>query len=807
MPQPKMDKECIELARRELARFTEDDLREYVNLVFDYARDLGDSNSTMNIQAAIEHADNAMLQSLFEDCKITANNTAKYERIVDKIKNKVADMRSLFVRRYSNLDYNVESSQRETKRQLQAKFFGQISQEEFAYFTDKNNQLDIARAYDGKEAPPLAKAIADKLQDYIDFRNAEMVMSDALTLKDIRGDRYFRHNHNATKMINAQKSLVASAKDALKSHDTAHAKRLWIDTIKPLLDLKSMLKGTEAYDGLFETIDDAKVEEILSNAFDNITTGKSEIFTKSAVVNDREAVKRKRHMFFIFNDMESYAKYNETYGTGDLFSALKSDIEGSGNRAGAARLLGDSPYSMYAAMREAQATHDPKGNTWYKHTEYMFQEVMGENKTATSPTMATFFSNLRSLSMMARLIKITMQSLSDLHAAAVFAKRWGYSYWNAYGELFGHMFNAFETEERKYIAELFKYSIDNHLGYMGKFIDAHNTGEVMSKATNMYFRGLGMEALDKGNKVSLLSIMSRHLAEMSKHSFSNLPPELAKQLKKFNLTEKEWDLLRKKNKKLPNGPVMFTTENVDALTNDEIKTLYVDSDKSIPLYEMRNNLSRKVHSMFDVAAENAVITPGAWTKAWCTWGTKPGTTSGEILRTVLQFKSYALTYMDRVLAQGWRDSEGASGKMLWATQMVAAVMPLAFMSMAFENISNGVSPMPDVSKMSFDEQERFWLSLTMPSLGIFFGILDPDKQNQDLVLSLFTSPTTRLIGNGAASALALTQGDGERAAKNFGKMANYMLPIQSPPFLGPILNQALGRESYLQPGQTHIYGQ
>ena len=42
------------------------------------------------------------------------------------------------------------------------------------------------------------------------------------------------------------------------------------------------------------------VNESIDNIYEDITTGKSDLFTKSEVVNDREALKRKSKMFFVW---------------------------------------------------------------------------------------------------------------------------------------------------------------------------------------------------------------------------------------------------------------------------------------------------------------------------------------------------------------------------------------------------------------------------------------------------------------------------------------------------------------------------
>jgi hypothetical protein len=107
--------------------------------------------------------------------------------------------------------------------------------------------------------------------------------------------------------------------------------------------------------------------------------------------------------------------------------------------------------------------------------------------------------------------------------------------------------------------------------------------------------------------------------------------------------------------------------------------------------------------MFDVACENAVLTPGDWMKTWMIMGSKPGTVPGEAWRTFTQFKGYALNYVDRVLMAGWQDADGAMARLGWGLQMFTALLPMSYASLYLDNAAKGLT-MPDWDQMNYNEK-------------------------------------------------------------------------------------------------------
>lgn len=187
---------CYEHALKELAHFREEDLREYVNEVLAKAKSFDSLRSQSAIDKAIETINQEKLQSFFEDAMVTQNNIRKFDALADILKTKPIDLRSILAKRYTNLDNNLDAYQKTAQQRLFKALFQGIADEELAYLQNKDNDISIARALDGKAAPELAKKLAKHIEDYIDVRNPELIISNALRLREVNTDRFIRAVHD-----------------------------------------------------------------------------------------------------------------------------------------------------------------------------------------------------------------------------------------------------------------------------------------------------------------------------------------------------------------------------------------------------------------------------------------------------------------------------------------------------------------------------------------------------------------------------------------------------------------------------------
>lgn len=760
-------------------------LKQYVSDVLNTMRERDISSS-----AAQDYINNQLLQSAFERVQTTENNIRKYSRLENMIKNNNVTLRDIVGRRHKNLSENIESAQRAATNQLMDAMFRELTPEDVKYLQDSDHMDEIAQAYDGKKADPIAQKIADKLKRYIDTRTAEMVNSNALPIENIQSDRYLRMVHDRSKLLGQSLRKLTWFR-ATKPEDVKSAKIAWRESIKPLLNLYETFKNTDAID-LFGQIDDSKVNAALDDIYDNIVTGKKDIFTKAGVLTDLEAQQARKRMFFHWKDMRAFNEYNKNYGHGDLFSALLADMHGSGNSIGMARIFGSVPDQMFDKLIRQSPT---KKLSWWDTTENFYKYIRGDLRTAKDPTLATWGSNIRAYTGMARLGGLVISSLTDMNIAASYAARFDVNYGRAMINQLDSVLKQFSGQQQKELANMMHLNIKHHIGYMGKFIDASNLSALTGKLSSHYYRAIGMNAWDQGNRIGVMATISKKLGQESSKSFKSLSPMLQNQLRNFNITENEWRSLRSKTK---NG--YFSLDNVNNLSHEEVNELWTRSDKSVPRSEYRDMLYRKVFSMLDVAADNAIVTPGAYVQSLLTMGTRSGTLGGEMMRMITQFKGFPLTYIDRVLVGGWKNADTAQAKFLWALQNFGYVLPLSYLSTYFYNAAQGKT-MPDSSRLNTTNKIAFWAQIATPGFGVMAQILDPDSQNSNALTQMMTSPSWRLLSNALSMPASLLEGNVKGFKKSASRTVQYMVPGASIPFASPFIKHVLGDKPYLNPGQ------
>lgn len=797
----KVSSECLQAASKALNLFSSDELKEYTIQVFKRSREYEELGSQAAIERAVQDVNKSQMDILLNQATIKANNTFKFEKAASLMKKGV-NLSSFVHRTKVNKDYNIETSQKAAQSELYRNVFSKMSKEQEAMLVSGKHDEDLLSAMDGvKHSNPEINAIAKILKDYPELiRNPEIVKSNALPAEYINPDRMLRNYHNASLVASGGQSLITRAKNRFKV-DVDSSKNVWREDIKRELDLEKTFGDTTAAN-LDGTLNMREVDKIIDGTFDNIVQDRSAIFTRSVVANDREALAKKRRMFYHFKDWRSWGRYNKKYGKGTLHQALMADIQTSGNQVGMARLFGDSPASMWNDLRHLQDKERPLTTTQHRYADNLFKQVSGLDKTSSSPTIANIGGSLTSWSSMSRLGSLVINSLADISQVGGIAQRFGYGYWKPYVDGIIHAFNLMPSETRSIVAKSMKMNLDVHMGYTGRFADATDLGQMFSKVSNTFYWSNLTMAWDKGNKLSAMTPIAEGLGRDSSKAFSELHPQTRSQLEKFNIAPHEWDALRAKTS--PQNKNLFLTDNVDAMTDKEMRALWEQGDKLTPYSDYRSHLYRKVYAMFDTLAENAVLDPRAFERLVTTANIPPGTPLGMALRMVMQFKSYPIATARRVWYGGMADFDSAQAKFMYALNMSAGNFALGYLSLTLSSLAKGLTP-PDPSKMSYNEKVKFYTALLAPGLGTFLKVLDPHNQNNEMAINLLLTPSVRLFTDPLAAGFAVATGNPKGAVRNVKDFAKYANPIGTVPFAEPFFDSMMGKKPYVEPGQKPIF--
>lgn len=801
----RVPEECLSAAQKALSLFDQDEIRDFASGVMARAREIIDEQGQPGqaaIQMALKEKGEEEKLILMSRCATKANNIAKFE-YNKKLMDRGIDVYNLTSRTSQSKDYNVRSAIEAAKNYLNSEFFQGLTTKQIDLI--RTHEADIAAAFDGKEVDnPLATAVAKQLKSLFEKAEARMVESNAMPIEHLNPRRMLGNTHDRSKLLTGGRSTIGVAQDILKRRrpDQEAIKKQWIEDVKQFYDMEESFRSTGAVnaDG---TLDIAKVDARLSTIYDNIVNDYSEIFTRSVVANDREALAKRSRMFLIPKSLTDQLAYNKKYGQGDLLQAITQYINTSASKIGMAEVFGDSPDAMFIDLKKHQKEVRPVSKTKERLTDLTFNEVRGANKTDYHPSLGNFFRAKRALTYMSRLAILPLQSLSDIAQIGAFSMRHGFGFWNAYGYGLRNAFNILKTEERRRVAADLNLSLKHHLGYMLNFAETNNMGDLSHKMTNMFFHANFMSGFDYGNKLSMSTLLSRGYGRRSNLSFSNLDFQTQKQLSLHGFHPAEWDALRAKTEDR-----LFLLDNVNKLTPAEIKTTWEKTDREVPLSRYKDHLYRKVFSLFDIGAENAILSPGDFENVVATWGgSRPGTIKGELIRDFMQFKKFTIGNVNRLWVQGLQDMDSTQARMLYAANIFAATLPLSAASLYFTQAAKGLT-MPDWNQMSIPQRNYFAMQLILPGAGFLLRQFDPGNQNPHEVLSLLMSPSLLLGVEPLYAASALVTGNPQQAKKDAAEAFKLMNPIQSVPFFEPYMNALLGKQPFLLPGQEqkHLFG-
>ncbi len=775
--------ECVDTARKALNEFSGEELEEYISNFENKMDELKKEGVPFSREQAIKEVNEFHLNELLENAARAGRNIEKFETLQAKINQDIHPAQFLD-KTAKNTDYNVETANNSAKQELHTDSFATLEKEQLTMLTEGSVDDEIYSVADGgAHHDPKIKAMGEALREYIPKRNTRLIKSDAMRPSEINEDRYFGFYYDTS-------TIVAMGKEA------------FIASMKQYIDIKGTFKKTrDAFiDG---ELNMRVIDEKIGNTYDNITQNSSVLFTKATVARDMEKVERTRHMFYKYKDWKSWGMANKEFGQGNLFKSWLLDINSSGNQIGMAELFGSAPRMMWNEVRKLEVAKNPniglKEGLRHQHADALFNNLLGVNKGALNPTLANFRAGVTSLSSMARLGLIAVKSLSDLSNVAGMNMRAGVGFWKPQLEALTNIFNLMPNNARRNLARTMSGSINHHMGAVVRGIDTSGFGATLNKMSNKFFYGVGLERLDAGNRFSAMAPAMERYGKDSSKSFASLNQQQQAYLKRFNISESEWDGLRAKT-----VDKLFSTDNVTRMNDTEIKNIWEQTDKIIPLSSYRTSLYRKVFSFFDTMQEFSVLNPTAFSNMLLTGNTQAGTLGGEALRIINQFKSFPVQTIRRIFIGGMQDMDGYQAKAMYATNMMISLIGLTTLSDALIAISKGMSP-PDPTKMSNGERIKYYAKMTTGGLGVFSSIMNDKVSAKDVAASLIATPSWKLLIDPLATISALAHGDLKSAKNNARDFANVANPFATAPVISPFIDAMLGNKPYLEPGQHPLY--
>lgn len=351
--------DCIikEMQEGMLSEFEARDIQRRYEQAYDEAKSRGLSDSDAELSGmermATDYDLQAQAQSMMATQRIALHKINEYMRdsglspvkAAEKYLQTVADRKAAVFNRAMSIMTD------ETLNAIGPNFLGATRDETLV-------KAALGRIIEGRYDNTTAGRIAKNLNEINQALVVEYKLA-GLNLKEL--DNYVPPTHNKAKMTTA-------------------GKEAWVNDMKRLVGEKTR---TDANTG--QRMSEEKLSELLSDAFDSITTGhkalKAELLDMGRMIDPGYAGllrKRNKKRFIHFDNAEAYFEYNSKYGRNDesLGSMYLSNLSSMSNDIAIADRLGPVPQTSIKYIKEKINISEKPGGLRGK--QYQLQKVQDQ---------------------------------------------------------------------------------------------------------------------------------------------------------------------------------------------------------------------------------------------------------------------------------------------------------------------------------------------------------------------------------------------------------------------------------------------
>jgi len=465
----------------------------------------------------------------------------------------------------------------------------------------------------------------------------------------------------------------------------------------------------------------ADVEAMLHEVYDGIVTRGWDDRTPGMQPGGKALHNRRaEHRVLHFRDGAAWLEYNREFGASDPFSAMMNGLHGMARDVALMRVLGPNPrmgleFASQVAMKRAQTIGDGeligRVSSQASLAKTMLAHVDGAANVPENIAMARFFSGTRAVLASAQLGSAAISSITDVATIMGAAQHMGMNSANVLGrsvELMVRQSTRQTAARMGYVAGTLADAGSGSARYFGQMF-GNGIAERMAGFT---LRATGLNFITDMRKVAFQMEFSGHLADHAGASFHDLPKPLRRAFEERGITATDWDHLR-----APAG--RFTAPN----GADFISPIYwLEHQTALPRIEAEG-LAMRVQALIQEQLEYAVPTASLEGRARLQGDARPGTISGELLRSAMTYKSFALSL---TLGQYRRFAaiEGGWNKVAYAAKMSAMLISLGAVAVQLKELAKGNDPRPMT-------EGKFWMAALFQGGGLgIFGDFFAAEQNR-----------------------------------------------------------------------------
>lgn len=412
-----------------------------------------------------------------------------------------------------------------------------------------------------------------------------------------------------------------------------------------------------------------------------------------------------------FKDADAWFEYNQKFGTGNLRESIASSLTHSAEATGLMRTLGTNPALMLDNIKADLVEWAKKAgkvemvanvkDSENKLTNFM-AAVDGSMNVPGNALWARRASNVRSWESMAKLGGMLLSQLNDIAVFGSGTHYQGRGFLSGMTEAVTGLGRDLGKPETRQLAASLGVVLDNMAGELGRAGSFGQPG-AMAKAQQLFMKLNLSQWWVNHMRASAALGMSSHLASVAGKNFDQLGPEFQRVLGLYNIGAPEWKAIKGTAAKNVDGKLYIVPEAIRDLPDETIKGYIGQAASDGAIADAKKELEGRLRNYLTDQTSILALEPDKKVKATMLLGTRPGTVVGELMRFMMQFKSFTGAYMQRVMGRElygrgyegdslWGALTHGNGEAVGLAQLIVTSTLMGYASMSLKDIAKGRTP-------------------------------------------------------------------------------------------------------------------
>lgn len=486
----------------------------------------------------------------------------------------------------------------------------------------------------------------------------------------------------------------------------------WVESIADKLDRSRYVDE----DGV--VMPDAEFRDMLSNVYDTLSTeGRNKMTPgQTGGKGSRAARFDDAHRALHFKDADSHLAYLGEYGRGGLLESISGHASAAAKNIGLMEQFGANPNSTYQLLKDMAEKADNTVGAWDSIAspatlDNVWDTLNGTTAQPVSASGAEFAQGVRNVVVATKLQGVLLSSITDAPLMMLAAKYNGMPM----GETLVSTLKSFGGNAQHDAGRL-GLAVDSIAGEMAQWHTGNLAQGWSGKMANATMK-LGLveqwtHALRRGFSLTL----SGTLDTLRKTDWAALDPHDAKRFKAAGVKEKDWHIWQLADSTDYKGTKILSKDGLRNI-DDSLLERYGYTVKDV------NNATARLLGFIDQEAKTAVLAPDLMTRATLQQGTRSGTFGGEVLRSMMLFKSFPLAiaqkHLRRIEAMPWTGGGGMINNRLgYSAAMMSSLTFFGGLALQMKDVVAGKDPRDMTNG-------KFWQAAFMQGggVGVFGDVL------------------------------------------------------------------------------------